>query len=82
MPAASIRPSHPVPRSLSELCAHFGLDAPEGVDQVEVTGVSISSLDVEAGDLYVGLPGARVHGASYAANAAEAGAAFIADLTG
>ncbi|MBF4548935.1 Mur ligase family protein [Pseudoclavibacter sp. VKM Ac-2888] len=83
MPAASIRPSHPVPRSLSELCAHFGLDAPEGVDQVEVTGVSISSLDVEAGDLYVGLPGARVHGASYAANAAEAGAvAVLTDAAG
>jgi len=81
MPAASIRPLHPVPRSLSELSARFGLDA--GDDDVEITGVSISSKDIDSGDLYVGIPGARVHGASYAAQAAEAGAvAVLTDAAG
>lgn len=83
MPAASIRPLHPVPRSLSELCARFGLDAPQDVAGLEVTGVSISSRDVDAGDLYVGLPGSRSHGAQFAADAAASGAvAILSDAHG
>ncbi|KAB1660104.1 UDP-N-acetylmuramoyl-L-alanyl-D-glutamate--2,6-diaminopimelate ligase [Pseudoclavibacter chungangensis] len=83
MPAASIRPLHPVPRSLSQLCARFGLDAPDDIDHLEVTGVSISSKDVDAGDLYVGIPGARVHGASFADDARADGAvAVLTDAAG
>lgn len=83
MPAASIRPLHPVPRPLSELCARFGLDAPEDIAGLEVTGVSISSSDVDAGDLYVGMPGARRHGADFAAQAAGSGAvAILTDARG
>ena len=80
---ASIRPLHPVPRSLSELAVRFGLDEPDDIDQLEVTGVAISSKDVRAGDLYVGMPGARVHGASFAADAEEGGAvAILTDARG
>ena len=83
MPASSIRPHHPVARSLSELAVRFGLDEPDGIEQVEVTGVAISSRDVRAGDLYVGMRGARVHGATFAADAAEAGAvAVLTDAEG
>lgn len=84
MPAASIRPLHPVPRSLSELAAAFGLDDDElDLERVEVTGVSVSSRDVDAGDLYVGIPGARVHGATFASDAVEQGAvAILTDSAG
>jgi UDP-N-acetylmuramoyl-L-alanyl-D-glutamate--2,6-diaminopimelate ligase len=42
-----------------------------------VRGVTLSSLTVQPGDLYAALPGARVHGASYAASAATAGAVAV-----
>lgn len=84
MPAATIRPLHPLPRPLSELAAAFGLDDREqDLDRIEVTGVSVSSRDVDAGDLYVAIPGARVHGAQFAADAVEHGAvAIVTDEAG
>ncbi|MDK1360922.1 UDP-N-acetylmuramoyl-L-alanyl-D-glutamate--2,6-diaminopimelate ligase [Arthrobacter sp. zg-Y1219] len=42
-----------------------------------LTGLTISSLEVRPGDLYVALPGARHHGARFAAAAAAAGAAAV-----
>ncbi|QDZ13674.1 UDP-N-acetylmuramoyl-L-alanyl-D-glutamate--2,6-diaminopimelate ligase [Humibacter ginsenosidimutans] len=80
---AMLRPEHPVPRSLSQLVADFGFEASERVDSVEVSGVTVSSAAVEPGDLYVGLPGTRVHGASFAADAAASGAtAVLTDAAG
>jgi UDP-N-acetylmuramoyl-L-alanyl-D-glutamate--2,6-diaminopimelate ligase len=50
---------------------------------VTVLGVSQSSRSVQAGDLYVALPGARTHGARFGADAADAGAvAFVTDAEG
>lgn len=43
----------------------------------ELTGVSINSRLTLPGDLYLALPGARHHGAAFAADAAQAGAAAI-----
>lgn len=78
MPASTIRPLHPAPRSLSELAASFGLDdRGQDLERIELTGVSISSRDVDQGDLYVAMPGARVHGASFAADAVEQGAVAV-----
>ncbi|MFT4126492.1 MAG: UDP-N-acetylmuramoyl-L-alanyl-D-glutamate--2,6-diaminopimelate ligase [Gordonia sp. (in: high G+C Gram-positive bacteria)] len=42
-----------------------------------VTGVCLRAQDIEAGDLFAALPGARVHGAQFAAQAVERGAAAI-----
>ena len=44
---------------------------------VEVTGLSLSSQRVRPGDLYAALPGSRVHGATYAAEAISSGAVAI-----
>lgn len=53
------------------------------VEDVEVTGISMDSRGVCPGDLYVALPGAKVHGAQFAAGALELGAAAIlTDATG
>ena len=75
--ASTLRPEHPVPRSLVRLAEELGLQASGDADDVELTGVSVSSLDIADGDLYVGLPGARVHGATFAADARERGAVAI-----
>lgn len=42
-----------------------------------VTGAALDSRVVRAGDLYVALPGARAHGASFARAAVDAGAAGV-----
>ncbi len=42
-----------------------------------VTGAALDSRVVRAGDLYVALPGARAHGASFAYAAVDAGAAGV-----
>lgn len=52
-------------------------------DGVEVSGVTLDSRGVRPGDLYAALPGARVHGAKFAAAAVAAGAvAILTDATG
>ncbi|MGC4934964.1 UDP-N-acetylmuramoyl-L-alanyl-D-glutamate--2,6-diaminopimelate ligase [Gordonia sp. DT30] len=42
-----------------------------------VTGVSLRAQDVRAGDLFAALPGARTHGARFAAEAVERGATAV-----
>ncbi|WP_406830334.1 UDP-N-acetylmuramoyl-L-alanyl-D-glutamate--2,6-diaminopimelate ligase [Pedococcus sp. KACC 23699] len=52
-------------------------------EDVLVTGITLASQDVVAGDLYAALPGANAHGARYAAGAVEAGAvAVLTDAAG
>ncbi|KGN33113.1 UDP-N-acetylmuramoylalanyl-D-glutamate--2,6-diaminopimelate ligase [Knoellia sinensis KCTC 19936] len=47
------------------------------VADVTVTGVTLDSRAVQNGDLYAALPGARAHGADFAAQAAASGAAAV-----
>ena len=84
MPEPTIRPHHPSARELSLLAAAFGLDDEElDLEQIEVTGVSSGSWRVEAGDLFVALPGRERHGADHAAEAIERGAvAIVSDADG
>jgi len=74
---ASLRPEHPVPRSLARLAEEFGFEIRGEAGEAEIEGVSITSRAIEGGDLYVALPGRNAHGADYAAEAAEAGAAAV-----
>lgn len=64
-------------RSLAQLVTEFALETRGAVDGVEVSGVSLSSSAVQPGDLYVGVPGRRAHGASYASEARDRGAAAV-----
>ncbi|MDV6013478.1 UDP-N-acetylmuramoyl-L-alanyl-D-glutamate--2,6-diaminopimelate ligase [Haloechinothrix sp. LS1_15] len=53
-----------------------GVDAP-------ITGVTLRAQQVRPGDLYAALPGARTHGADFAAEAVDAGAvAILTDADG
>ncbi|MDI5943378.1 Mur ligase family protein, partial [Micromonospora sp. DH15] len=64
---------------LGELADRLAVEAPEGAADQVVTGVTHASQEVRPGDLYAALPGARRHGAEFAAAAAAAGA--VAALT-
>ena len=75
----SIRPTRPTPFSLAELAERLDLGAVGELAGVAATGVTLDSRDVQPGDLYVGMPGAKRHGADFAAQAIERGA--VAMLT-
>jgi UDP-N-acetylmuramoyl-L-alanyl-D-glutamate--2,6-diaminopimelate ligase len=72
------RPSAPPRTSLARVTDWTGaVLRPASAGAVEVTGLSLSSQRVQPGDLYAALPGARAHGATYAADAVAAGAAAV-----
>ena len=78
-----LRPEHPSPRSLARLAEEFGLEHRGSLDGVEVSGVTLSTGDLHPGDLFVGIPGANSHGASFAQQAKEGGAvAIVTDAAG
>ncbi len=78
-----LRPEHPAPRSLAMLAQEFGLEHRGPLDGIEVTGVTLGTGDLHPGDLFVGIRGANIHGASYAARAKEGGAvALLTDAAG
>lgn len=72
-----LRPEHPLARSLARLVDEFDLEYRGVLDGVEVTGVTVRTSEVQPGDLFVGLPGQNNHGASFALEAKERGAAAV-----
>ncbi|MFB6817867.1 UDP-N-acetylmuramoyl-L-alanyl-D-glutamate--2,6-diaminopimelate ligase [Streptomyces sp. NPDC056347] len=68
------RPDRIGPIALDELAARLGAEPP---GTGEVTGITHDSRAVRPGDLYAALPGARVHGADFAAQAAGLGAVAV-----
>ncbi|NRQ36562.1 UDP-N-acetylmuramoyl-L-alanyl-D-glutamate--2,6-diaminopimelate ligase [Nonomuraea sp. NN258] len=73
-----MRPTNSPPRPLTGLATM--LDADSGTSRsphAALTGVTINSRHVRRGDLYVALPGSRVHGATFAADAMAQGAVAI-----
>ncbi|WP_234031292.1 Mur ligase family protein [Mycetocola zhujimingii] len=78
-----MRPLHPTPRPLVDLAEHFMLALHSEAPDVLLTGITMNSRDVEPGDLYLGLPGARFHGAAFAKDAVARGAvAILTDASG
>jgi UDP-N-acetylmuramoyl-L-alanyl-D-glutamate--2,6-diaminopimelate ligase len=78
-----VRPSQPIPTTLEAFAARFRLALHEELPPVRLTGITMDSRAVRPGDLYVGVPGARFHGASFSADAVERGAvAILTDATG
>ncbi|HEU4666939.1 MAG TPA: UDP-N-acetylmuramoyl-L-alanyl-D-glutamate--2,6-diaminopimelate ligase [Arthrobacter sp.] len=71
------RPSAVEAVRLDRIGEAVGVVVPGASADVAVTGISLNSRTVEPGDLYVALPGATRHGADFAAQAIEAGAAAI-----
>ncbi len=69
------RPEHVRPIPLADLAHQLGTAAPTA--EAAVTGITHDSRAVRPGDIYAALPGARYHGADFAAQAVELGAAAI-----
>jgi UDP-N-acetylmuramoyl-L-alanyl-D-glutamate--2,6-diaminopimelate ligase len=78
------RPAGDRPLTLADLTDLVGAPvAGSDGDSPVISGVTLSSAEVRAGDLYAALPGARTHGARFAADAAQHGAvAVLTDPTG
>jgi UDP-N-acetylmuramoyl-L-alanyl-D-glutamate--2,6-diaminopimelate ligase len=74
-PPGAPRPSRVRPTPLADLARR--LDVPDPGGDTAVTGITHDSRAVRPGDLYAALPGARFHGADFAAQAAQAGAAAV-----
>ncbi|MFJ6698671.1 UDP-N-acetylmuramoyl-L-alanyl-D-glutamate--2,6-diaminopimelate ligase [Streptomyces sp. NPDC091272] len=68
------RPDRVRPTTLGELAERLGIASP---GPGETTGITHDSRAVRPGDIYAALPGARFHGADFASQAAELGAAAV-----
>ena len=79
----AIRPAHPQQRPLSALSTLLGVrltaaGSPHSPNEEGfLSGLTLDSRSVKPGDLYVALPGARVHGAAFCADAVAAGAVAV-----
>jgi UDP-N-acetylmuramoyl-L-alanyl-D-glutamate--2,6-diaminopimelate ligase len=77
------RPVATPPIALAALADLVGTPVAGVGSDPQVRGVTLASTEVEPGDLYAALPGARTHGARFAADAATRGAvAVLTDPTG
>jgi UDP-N-acetylmuramoyl-L-alanyl-D-glutamate--2,6-diaminopimelate ligase len=79
----AIRPAHPKQRPLSALSTLLGVRLAAVGHSFPpnelgfLSGLTLDSRSVKPGDLYVALPGARVHGAAFCADAVAAGAVAV-----
>lgn len=79
----TVRPARAPHIRLEELVRRFGGELRAGIGEVTIGGVTLSTDDVRAGDLFVALPGRTHHGARFAETAAGAGAvAVLTDAAG
>ncbi len=71
------RPLQVRPIPLAELADQLGVETPEASEGAAVTGITHDSRAVRPGDVYAALAGARLHGADFAAQAADLGAVAV-----
>src|ERR1700734_2198715 len=84
-PRGVIRPARVPPRPLSGLAELLGVGRTDFIPNGpgRLTGVTLDSRQVRAGDLYAALPGEHTHGAAYCDQAVAAGAiAILTDQAG
>ncbi|MFT3715459.1 MAG: UDP-N-acetylmuramoyl-L-alanyl-D-glutamate--2,6-diaminopimelate ligase [Gordonia sp. (in: high G+C Gram-positive bacteria)] len=70
-----VRPERPAGARIAQLASEAGAHLVG--DDREVTGATLRAQDAAAGDLFAALPGSRVHGARFAADAVAAGAVAV-----
>jgi UDP-N-acetylmuramoyl-L-alanyl-D-glutamate--2,6-diaminopimelate ligase len=80
---AGTRPAATPPIALTALADLLGTPVAGTGQDPQISGVTLASTEVEPGDLYAALPGARTHGVRFAADAAARGAvAVLTDPSG
>jgi UDP-N-acetylmuramoyl-L-alanyl-D-glutamate--2,6-diaminopimelate ligase len=72
-----LRPENPPRRRLAELAARFGAETRGALEGVEISGVTLATADLRAGEAFVAIRGVNRHGAEFAQVAAEKGAAAV-----
>lgn len=78
-----LRPANPPRRELSELASRFARSVRGEVAGVTVSGITLATADLRAGEAFVAIQGVNRHGADFAVAAAEKGAvAIITDDAG
>ena len=71
-----LRPESVRPVAVADIAQKFGLSG-DISSSVLVTGISMNTNDLRAGDLFVAMPGLNTHGAKFVAAAIERGAAAV-----
>ena len=71
------RPASVAAVPLAIIAETLGVAVPDASRDRGVTGITLNSRAVEAGDLYMALPGASRHGADFVPQAIEAGAVAV-----
>lgn len=78
-----LRPANPPRRELSELATRFAREVRGDAAGVTLTGITLATADLRAGEAFVAIRGVNRHGAEFAPVAAEKGAvAIITDEQG
>jgi UDP-N-acetylmuramoyl-L-alanyl-D-glutamate--2,6-diaminopimelate ligase len=72
-----LRPEHPPRRDLSELARRFGERTVGDVEGTVLTGITLATADLRAGEAFVAIRGVQRHGAEFAVTAAERGAVAV-----
>lgn len=78
-----LRPDNPPKRSLSELADRFGDRVIGDASGVDLSGITLATADLRAGEAFVAIQGVNRHGAQFAQTAADRGAvAIVTDAAG
>ena len=78
-----LRPAEPPLRALTELADRFARDVHGDLTGVQLSGITLATADLRAGEAFVAIRGVNRHGAELAQTAAEQGAvAIITDAEG
>ncbi|MBN7792907.1 Mur ligase family protein [Microbacterium esteraromaticum] len=78
-----LRPADPPRRALTELADRFARDVRGDLEGVHLSGITLATADLRAGEAFVAIQGVNRHGAEFAPTAAEQGAvAIITDAAG
>ncbi|GAA1529388.1 UDP-N-acetylmuramoyl-L-alanyl-D-glutamate--2,6-diaminopimelate ligase [Microbacterium ginsengiterrae] len=78
-----LRPDAPPQRALADLAARFATATRGTVEGVTLSGITLATADLRAGEVFVAIRGVNQHGAVFASTAAEKGAvAIVTDADG
>ncbi|MEN9292451.1 MAG: hypothetical protein RL288_247 [Actinomycetota bacterium] len=73
----------PVVKSLGAVADYLGISIDGKYSEIQITGLSSSSKNIQAGEIFLALPGVKTHGSAFIQAAVERGArAVITDNSG
>lgn len=73
-----LRPDNPNQVFLSALAKELAVPFSNSQEDVSLSGVSMNTGDIRAGDIFFAMPGYKTHGANFVTQALELGAAAVA----